>query len=227
MMVEDGSFDGFEHRQQHPLKRSNSAGAAIPISGGGFHMSPGSPSGSDVSDSSLPAMSSYVYRPLARAGGILPPQNQQIETEPVTVAASCSASKDPPTLLSLSLPGIGDATPGHKRSQTMPTLPPPHFPFQQFPPLPASRNEFRSSFLQSYNQEEEERKKELELKQQQEQAQQSPERSSMSFSSEFLTVMQEMIKKEVRNYMSGLEQNGMRDGIKNAVVKRIGVNKID
>lgn len=227
MMVEEGSFDGFEHHQQHPLKRSNSAGAAIPISG--FHMSPGSPCGSDVSDSSLPALSSYVYRPLARTGAILPPPQPPIETEAVLVASS-STGKDPPTSLTLSL-AVGEATaapPGHKRSQTMPSLPPPHFPFQQFPPPPpATRNEFRSTFIQNHIQEEH-RKREVEQAEQQkereieEQQQQSPEKSSMSFSSEFLTVMQEMIKKEVRNYMTGLEQNGMRDGIRNAAVKRIG-----
>ncbi|XP_042519218.1 LOW QUALITY PROTEIN: transcription factor MYB73-like [Macadamia integrifolia] len=47
---------------------------------------------------------------------------------------------------------------------------------------------------------------------------------------EFLSVMQEMIKKEARNYMSGFEQNGLclhAKGNKNAAVKRIGIRKID
>ncbi|XP_042488088.1 transcription factor MYB44-like, partial [Macadamia integrifolia] len=50
------------------------------------------------------------------------------------------------------------------------------------------------------------------------------------FSPEFLLVMQEMIKKEIRNYMSGLERNGLclhTEGIRNAAVKRIGISKID
>jgi len=50
------------------------------------------------------------------------------------------------------------------------------------------------------------------------------------FSAEFLAVMQDMIRKEVRNYMSGIEHNGMclqTEAIRNAVVKRIGISKID
>ncbi|KAK6151226.1 hypothetical protein DH2020_016158 [Rehmannia glutinosa] len=48
------------HQQPHrPLKRSVSAGSAVPVSG--MYFSPGSPSGSDVSDSSLP----FVYKPVA------------------------------------------------------------------------------------------------------------------------------------------------------------------
>ena len=52
------------------------------------------------------------------------------------------------------------------------------------------------------------------------------------FSTEFLAVMQEMIRKEVRNYMTGpwIEQNGLclqTEAIRNAVVKRIGISKIE
>lgn len=50
------------------------------------------------------------------------------------------------------------------------------------------------------------------------------------FSADFLAAMQEMIKMEVRKYMSGIEHNGWRfqtDAIRNAVVKRIGISKID
>ncbi|GFS31587.1 myb domain protein r1 [Actinidia rufa] len=55
--------------------------------------------------------------------------------------------------------------------------------------------------------------------------------NTMSFSAEFLSAMQEMIKKEVRDYMSGLEQNGVclqsESGVRNAAVKRSGISKID
>jgi len=52
------------------------------------------------------------------------------------------------------------------------------------------------------------------------------------FKPEFLAVMQEMIKKEVRNYMSGIEfeRNGncmQGDAIMNAVVKRIGISQME
>jgi myb proto-oncogene protein len=41
--------------------------------------------------------------------------------------------------------------------------------------------------------------------------------------------MQEMVRKEVRNYMTGMEQNGvcMSEAVRNAVVKRMGTSKID
>jgi myb proto-oncogene protein len=50
------------------------------------------------------------------------------------------------------------------------------------------------------------------------------------FSSEFLAVMQEMIRKEVRSYMSGIKQNGLclgTEAIRSAVVKRIGISRIE
>ncbi|XP_061339986.1 transcription factor MYB44-like [Gastrolobium bilobum] len=74
---------GFSPR---PLKRSVSAGAALP---------PGSPSGSDVSESSVPvAVSpSHVFRPVP----VRPPP---VET------TSSSDDDGPPTSLSLSLPGV-------------------------------------------------------------------------------------------------------------------------
>ncbi|KAL5714063.1 hypothetical protein ACHQM5_016075 [Ranunculus cassubicifolius] len=234
MMMEDGSLDGFE-RERPPLKRSSSAGAAMPIPAGGLMMSPGSPTGSDASDSSLPAMNSYVYRPVARSGGMILPVAPQIE----------ASSNDPATSLTLSLPG----TPGHKRSHTMPSFVPRQFPFQQI--SPSSSHDFKSTFDQWEKKEQEQRQLEQAEKREQEQKmvieqsekkQQAPpplppppppqqsEKSSMSFSPEFLNVMQEMIRKEVSNYMSGLEQSGtcgQPDGIMNAAVKRIGLSKID
>ncbi|KAE8682778.1 Transcription factor MYB44 [Hibiscus syriacus] len=48
--------------------------------------------------------------------------------------------------------------------------------------------------------------------------------------SQFLAVMQEMIRIEVRNYMSGIEQNVpflQTEAIRNAAVKRIGVSKLE
>ncbi|KAJ1383058.1 hypothetical protein SESBI_43706 [Sesbania bispinosa] len=58
-----------------PLKRPVSVGAAMPVSTG-LYMNPptpGIPSGSDTSESSVPVnSSSHVYRPVPRTGGVLP-----------------------------------------------------------------------------------------------------------------------------------------------------------
>ncbi|KAG6383975.1 hypothetical protein SASPL_156235 [Salvia splendens] len=52
------------------------------------------------------------------------------------------------------------------------------------------------------------------------------------FSAEFLGVMQEIVRKEVRNYMAGMEmgQKGMclqRDAMVNGVIKRMGMSNVD
>ncbi|KAM7507137.1 hypothetical protein LguiA_017590 [Lonicera macranthoides] len=150
---EDG--EGFENQQQQqPLKRSVSAGSAIPISG--LYLSPDSPSGSDASDSSAPVLSSsQLFRPppVPKTGGVF-------TTEMV------SARIDPPTSLSLSLPGTDAST------EPLPT-----------PPVPMNQQnqEFRSM---------------------QQLPQNSGEKAFVPFSAEFVAVMQEMIRKEVRNYMA-------------------------
>ncbi|XP_043712840.1 transcription factor MYB44-like [Telopea speciosissima] len=212
-MMEDASVDG--HAQQ-PLKRSYSAGAAIPTVSSLYLSSPGSPSGSDVSDSSLPVMSSsHVYRPVARTGGILPPSQQQQQ-----LLETSSSTNDPPTSLSLSLPGadscevsnhvsVGSSHAPNPTQLPTPLTLPTAVPVQQFA-SPQLDNQYRqyNEFGSS----------------------EAPpaENPFIPFSTEFITVMQEMIKKEVRNYLS--EQNGLclqADGIRNAAVKRIGISKIE
>lgn len=184
--------DQIFENQQPPLKRSVSAGSAIPVSG--FHLSPGSPSGSD-SDSSLHVTSSsqsHVFKPVARTGGVFPP-SIDISSPPV----------DPPTSLSLSLPGVDLAEFSNRSSEStqsknpfqlmlpamqIPTPPPPP------PPTQATAVQFeRVSAIQ--------------------QSRQNPtgggeqqDKVFVPFSQELLGVMQEMIKTEVRNYMIGIEQ---------------------
>ncbi|KAL7127493.1 hypothetical protein ABFS83_14G256400 [Erythranthe nasuta] len=56
--------------------------------------------------------------------------------------------------------------------------------------------------------------------------------SQQFFSAEFLAVMQEMVRKEVREYMAGngVDQNGLcvqSEVIRNAVVKRMGISRIN
>nr|APU53717.1 MYB transcription factor protein 7 [Panax ginseng] len=182
-MSDDGALAFFDGQSQQPLKRSASLGSGqnAPI----LRFNQGSPSGSDLSDSSLsgipPLPAQHVYRPVARTVGISPPVPvQQVDT-------ASSTTTDPPTLLSLSLPGSESCEVSDKVSLA-PALP---------AAAPATPNNYEKEF----------------------------------FSPEFLSVMQEMIKKEVRSYMSGIEQNGMcmqaEAVIRNAVVNRIGMSRIE
>ncbi|KAA8528493.1 hypothetical protein F0562_035848 [Nyssa sinensis] len=206
-MSDDMTFiDG--HGEQ-PLKRSASVGPGIIISG--LHFNPSSPSGSDLSDSSLSGMpSSHVFRPVPRTGGIVPPA-QHIETS--------SSTTDPPTSLSLSLPGSDSCevlNQGIESNQTsypiQVTLSQAPLPLvhQVAPPPPTPVTQSGQNFDFGTV---------------------SPTAAASEkqfFNPEFLSVMQEMIRKEVRNYMSGIEQSGMclqADAIRNAVVKRISISK--
>ncbi|KAE8699988.1 Transcription factor MYB44 [Hibiscus syriacus] len=84
----DGNLGGDEEERQ-PLKRSVSAG---------FYMGPGRPSGSDLSDSSVPVLSSsLVYKPI--------PSTVDVNVMPSPEAEAASSSDEPLTSLSLSLPG--------------------------------------------------------------------------------------------------------------------------
>ncbi|CAL5075378.1 unnamed protein product [Urochloa decumbens] len=203
--------DGDE--EQRPLKRTSSDGHP------GLCFSPGSPSGSDLSDSShhslpsvmpsaaaaAPAVTSqatqhqqqqqqqHVYRPVPRAGGVvvLPPPIAPRPLSPPQQQAPPATSLS----LSLSLPGLDEQPdptpspppPSQMQQQPAPSqMPPPapaqpSLPFQLQPPPPAMR-------LASPR---------------------MPPPSPAPFSAEFLSMMQEMIRIEVRNYMSG--SSGMVD----------------
>lgn len=178
-----------------PLKRAASVGPSNTISG--LCLNPGSPSGSDLSDSSLPAVAqSPVCHPLFRTGSLVP-----VETS--------SSTTDPPTSLSLSLPGsesceVSNHGPGSENGSNL-VLNPNQVASTQ--PLQVQAQ----AQAQAQNQGEFGYEKQF-------------------FSAEFLAVMQEMIRKEVRNYMSGVELNGLclpTEAIRNAVVKRIGISKAD
>ncbi|KAK1433110.1 hypothetical protein QVD17_10016 [Tagetes erecta] len=155
--------------QQPLLKRSVSTGSGVPVSP--FVFNPDSPSGSDVSDSSVMVNSSSpVFPPPARI-----------------------AVEDPPTSLTLSLPGAESCE--TSSSTHLPPVPKPHVP-----PI------------------------------------EPPEKMFPGFNAEFLSVMQEMIRMEVRNYITGVElqlpEHGGSDGFRapapaTVVANRIGVNKMD
>ncbi|CAL5090418.1 unnamed protein product [Urochloa decumbens] len=203
-----------DDEQQRPLKRTSSDGHP------GLCFSPGSPSGSDLSDSShhslpsvmpsaaaaAPAVTSsqqqqqqqqqHVYRPVPRAGGVvmLPPPMAPRPPSPPLQHQQAAPPPPPATSLSLSLslPGLDrqpDPTPSPpppvqmQQQPAPPQMPPPppaqpSLPFQlQPPPPPAMR--LASPRLPP------------------------PSPSPAPFSAEFLSMMQEMIRIEVRNYMSG------------------------
>lgn len=195
-----------DYNDHHPLKRSASVGAAPTVSG--LYLNPSSPSGSDLSDTSLPAMSpTQVYRPFAR------PSSHQRET--------ASSANDPPTSLSLSLPGSDSCEASNHGSGSNQTAGPTQV--QPSPPSPATLPPATAMVgLGSVQQEV------LPAQSSQGCDQFVPERQF--FSAEFLAVMQEMIKKEVRNYMSGMEPNGLcmqTEAIRNAVVKSIGMSGVE
>ncbi|PUZ69757.1 hypothetical protein GQ55_2G136500 [Panicum hallii var. hallii] len=195
---------------ERPLKRTSSDGHP------GLCFSPGSPSGSDLSDSShhslpsvmpsaaAPAVTSqqqqHVYRPVPRAGGVvvLPPPLAPRPPSPPATSLS----------LSLSLPGLDqqpDPSPSPAPVQMqqqpapsqMPPPPQPSLPFQLQPPA-------------------------MNL------ASPRPPQPA-PFSAEFLSMMQEMIRIEVRNYMSGSGLDPRADaGAVHAVSKRMmGMAKIE
>ncbi|KAI9106487.1 hypothetical protein K1719_022015 [Acacia pycnantha] len=196
-----------ESDDHQPLKRSASVGAAPTVSG--LYLSPSSPSGSDLSDTSLPAMSpTRVCRPLTR-NAVPIPCTQQPE--------DATSAHDPPTSLCLSLPGSDSHEASNHGSgsnlSVSPThlLPSPPSPVAAAPAVRASIQQVR--FLAPSSQRCDQFGWEKQF-----------------FSAEFLAVMQEMIKKEVRNYMSGVEPNGVciqSEAIRNAVMKSIGMGRVE
>lgn len=243
--------DDFPNPQ--PLKRSVSAGSAVPVSG--LYLSPGSPSGSDASDTSLhvTTSSTHVYRPVARTGGVFAPQ----------VETTSPSDNDPTTSLSLSLPGIDssefsnrvtESTRSSNPVQVIPQAPklapipvsvqPPSVPVQQIPMiLENNQIDKFGSTPQPMNQcPVTHRNMEFAAPQSQTAVGQQ-EKSFMPFNAEFLAVMQEMIRKEVRNYMAGLDQqhqsaigigmcmqqanNSSVEAFRNALGKRIGIRKME
>ncbi|KAL6573004.1 hypothetical protein OROHE_002480 [Orobanche hederae] len=217
----------FLDRPERLLKRSVSDGSGLPISG--MYFNPGSPSGSDISDSSLP----YVYKPVARTGGVLP---AQLET--------ASSAPEPATSLSLSLPGVEPTESTHRKTESAqlktnpmtllkilpdppspPSAAPTAIPVEQpeIPPIPSSLG-FGSP--------------PAERDQQQQQ-----DKVFLPFSRELMAVMQDMIRAEVRDYMMGLEQQShqydqqqmgvcvhqanVNEGFRNAALNRLGISRID
>ncbi|RWV83787.1 hypothetical protein GW17_00054562, partial [Ensete ventricosum] len=225
-----------EPEEARPLKRASSDGPVLLSGGAGLWLSPGSPSDSDVSDSSHhshPVISSaaevpHIYRPVPRPGGVVihsSPCRGPHQTEPMTAATTAATpihnDDDPVTSLTLSLPGSdpmdtssSDHHHHHHHHQGSPVS---DIQNQlQLLPTPQPMTQRRSAVASPSAAEEERRP------------------TPIPFSAEFLAVMQEMIRKEVRCYMAGLEQSrrlcGMQpppEGVRSAAMNRIGVTKIE
>ncbi|KAF8675198.1 hypothetical protein HU200_047865 [Digitaria exilis] len=208
---------------ERPLKRTSSDGHP------GLCFSPGSPSGSDLSDSShhslpsvmpsaaaaAPAVTSqqqqHVYRPVPRAGGVVvlpaprPPSPPPQQAPPPATSLS----------LSLSLPGLdqqSNPSPSpspvqmHQKQQPAPSqMPPPPQPAQ--PSMPFQLHPPAMNLASPRP---------------------PPPPSPAPFSADFLSMMQEMIRIEVRNYMSGSGMDPRADAAVHAVSKRMmGTAKIE
>ncbi|XP_047049021.1 transcription factor MYB44-like [Lolium rigidum] len=212
-----------------PLKRTSSDGGHP--AAGGFCFSPGSPSGSDLSDSShqsLPSVmpsaaaqaTAHVYRPVARTGGVVmlptaaapPPMQEPASPPPPPPATTLS--------LSLSLPGLD--TP-----EAAPVAPPmaPHHPVQpaaasssqQMPPPMAPPHPVQPAVSAFHQMPPPPMPFQL----------QAPPRQTGAFNGEFLSMMQEMIRIEVRNYMSGFDpRSSPADGV-HAAKRMMSMAKIE
>ncbi|KAK9097314.1 hypothetical protein Sjap_022811 [Stephania japonica] len=192
-----------------PAKRSSSVGAIS-----GLYLNPSSPDGSDVSDSSLP--SSQIYKPVARTGAV----TMAVAVLPTSPRETTSSTNDPPTSLSLSLPGADSSEVSGSSNATTTRIVQQALPLQhhlnRFQYQSSENNEFGTATAEK------------------DRTCSSPTTStssSMAFSPEFMAVIQEMIRSEVRNYMTGMEPSGFCfqavQGIGNAVAKRIGMSNVE
>ncbi|XP_010547530.1 PREDICTED: transcription factor MYB44-like [Tarenaya hassleriana] len=201
-----GGYNGnFVAEDGPPLKRSASAGsggcAPVPT---GLYMSPGSPTGSDVSDSStvpdLLSAPAHVFKPVARTGVVALPLEEK----------SASSGDDPPTSLSLSLPGADVSEVSYRSHASTNTNNATTSSHNTLPVLSLeNKNEGRIN---------------------------GNGKAFGGLSAEFMAVVQEMIKEEVRNCMAELHRNdggfgglcdsgngGFRDS---GIVHQIGVGRI-
>ncbi|CAI0406211.1 unnamed protein product [Linum tenue] len=199
---------------------SMSAGSGVRVSTG-LVMNPGSPSGSDVSDYSSvaappPVLSAvaapHVFRPVPRAGGVVPP------AEAAATPSSNSRNGGPPTSLCLSLPGAESPSEVSAPRVPEPTTHRHHHTATAANTTALLRPMSPPAPIPAV----------------------SSQVESLGFSPEFMAVMQEMIKREVRTYMMEQRQMGgsgggmcfqaaAGSGFRNvaAVMNRVGVGKFE
>lgn len=168
-----------------PEKRQSSGGG-LSMPPTGLSLSPGRSTGSDASDTGLPVVTSPNLHPPVPAFQV-PPLQTQVD----------SSSKNPPTALTLSLPGT---KPYENEYDSLPLDSAPHHNKVASP-------ETQPALTFS-----------------------TPENPQpMTFGPDFYLMIQDMIKTEVRSYMSGLEINGIcwqSDGnIRNSAFNRISMGE--
>ncbi|XP_010437245.1 PREDICTED: transcription factor MYB44-like [Camelina sativa] len=196
-----GGYDGNLGEEQ-PLKRTASGGVST-----GLYMSPGSPSGSDVSEQSSGQGQQHVFnKPTVRS----------------EVTAS-SSGEDPPTYLSLSLPWTEETVRVNEAPQlNQNTVMDGGYTAELFPV-----------------------RKEEDVE-----VEEDPKGISGGFGGEFMTVVQDMIRTEVRSYMADLQRgniggsgggssgggggscmpqsvNSRRVGFREFIVNQIGIGKME
>lgn len=238
-----------EYSDERPLKR---AGSGVPVPSGGLSVSPSSPSGSDVSHQShlssplatAATAASHVYRPVPRASGV-PVPSMDISSS-INNSGGPMNEDDPSTSLTLSLPGSDPCevsnhqavspTPffaatrdhqgePHDRSPPSPTTLP--IKYEEPSPRGVCPNSYdlnsaapAASFVRQ-------------------QPGPGKKQQQFPFSAEFLAIMEDMIKKEVKSYMLGLEHSGVTfvlpqppqkhhpfDGLRSVDVNQIEVSKL-
>ncbi|ESQ53362.1 hypothetical protein EUTSA_v10025742mg [Eutrema salsugineum] len=161
----NGGYDGNLGEEQ-PLKRTASGGGGVST---GLYMSPGSPSGSDVSEQS--SGGPHVFKPTVRSGAM------------AEVTASSSGG-DPPTYLSLSLPWNNRCETETVRVNES----------TQLNENMVTDGGYTAELFPVRKEEEEE------------------ERGISGFGGEFMTVVQEMIRTEVRSYMADIQRGNVGGG---------------
>ncbi|XP_065048340.1 transcription factor MYB44-like [Musa acuminata AAA Group] len=206
-----------------PLKRASSDGSVLLSGRTGMCLNPGSPSGSDLSDSG------HHSHPVTVTGAVMPPSSsphQSHQMEQITAAITDTTTpliiyEDPATSLTLSLPlplplpGTAhmdtSSEPHHQRSTDNNNHQNPLqlLPISDHTPWPKPQ---RCSTTASAASAEEERRPE-----------------PFPLSAEVLAVMQEMICEEVKCYMAGLEHHEVRhaERVRDTDINRIGLTKIE
>ncbi|WOL13578.1 transcription factor MYB44-like [Canna indica] len=219
---------------ERPLKRASSDGPVFLSGGAGLCLSPGSPSGSDLSDSSHQshpvisptAEAAHIFRPVARTSATLPlspPPLERHQSEKIPAAAVVNTIShdndvdDPITSLTLSLPGTDQMDTSSSERHHQGSFVNQNNQFEVLSNIIQPPQPMMPRCTDAENKADERRP------------------ATLPLSAEFLAVMQDMIRKEVRFYMAGLEQSGgtlcgmqpQAESVANAIMKRIGVTKIE
>ncbi|RWR78055.1 transcription factor MYB44-like protein [Cinnamomum micranthum f. kanehirae] len=208
--LSEDDFNALDAGDRPPHKRSASVGAAT-------FQNPSSPSGSDISESSLPHLplttvsSSSLYRPVPRSGAVFPPE-----------VSSSSNSEGLQTCLSLSL-ALPNPDPCESFNVSRPDS---MISNQLLQHGPASQMMAQMQHQNPNADILKDVKSYVTGALYPESA--MAERPSINFGPEFLGIIHEMIRSEVRSYMSEINQGGLCSQSNTAMTPiRIGVGRME